>query len=260
MAGQVELFLIGDELLLGKRVDKHLPKVTALLKTRGMELAGVEILPDAEHTIAAAIKRIHGRGLPLLSCGGIGATPDDLTRQAAAQAFEVPIARHPEATRLIEQHYGEHAYPNRVLMADFPRGADLIPNPVNQVAGFWLHDCYFVPGFPEMAWPMLEWVLDGPLARLHRVDPPVEYSLRVSGVPGEGDLLEAMEGVLAAYPGIHVSSLPKRGSNSAHGWIDFGLRGPRGEAAAAYRWFRAAVARRGDAIIEDTAAPESEPV
>lgn len=255
MIGQVELLIIGDELLLGKRQDRHLPKVIELLQARGIDLAGAEFLPDDETAIATELRRFTAAGVPLLSCGGIGATPDDLTRQAAARAFGVPIERHPEALRLIEKHYGERAYPNRVLMADFPRGAELIPNPVNAVAGFSMGRCFFVPGFPEMAWPMLEWVLDGPLANLRRVDPPVEFRLRVSGIAGEGDLLDAMEAVRIRYPSVWLSSLPKRGTPQAEGFIEFGLRGIRAEAQAAFVMFRHAVATHADAVIEDVVAP-----
>src|SRR3546814_19831588 len=90
----------------------------------------------------------------------IGATPDDCTRQAAAIAFDVPLQRHREAERMLIEHYGGAATPNRLLMTDFPSGAGLIPNPVNQVPGFSFGHCYFVPGFPEMAWTELEGVLD----------------------------------------------------------------------------------------------------
>ncbi len=255
MTGQVELLVIGDELLLGKRQDRHLPKVIELLKTRGIDLAGVEFLPDHEVTIAAAIRRFVAAGMPILSCGGIGATPDDLTRQAAARAFDMPIERQPEALQLIEAHYGERAWPNRVLMADFPRGAKLIPNPVNSVAGFSVGDCFFVPGFPEMAWPMLEWVLDGPLAHLQRAHPPVEFRLRVSGVVGEGDLLQAMEATRACYPEVWLSSLPTRGRTSAEGFIDFGLRGAQADAAAAFEMFRRAVVAHSGAVVVDVVAP-----
>src|SRR5262249_28724758 len=146
-------------------------------------------LGDDEQVLAQAIHASASRGELLLSCGGIGATPDDRTRQAAARAFGVPVERHAEAAALIVRQYGDKAHPHRVLMADFPRGAGLIPNPVNNVAGFSIGDAYFVPGFPEMAWPMLEWVLDTRCRHLHRADPPVEFALRAGGTSAEGDLL-----------------------------------------------------------------------
>lgn len=242
---QIELLIVGDEILSGKRHDQHFARVVALLRGRGMRLAGAQIVGDDAEPIAAAIRRVHATGNALLSCGGIGATPDDCTRQAAALAFDVPIERHPEALALIEANYGERAHPNRVLMADFPRGAELVPNPVNRVAGFSLGRCYFVPGFPEMAWPMIEWVLDQRLRHLHRSAPPEEYTLRVAGTRGEGDLLGLMQATLARFPGVKLSSLPFRGTGDVSAHIEFGFYGPRAESAAAYRWFVAQLRQPG---------------
>jgi len=247
----IVLFVIGDEILSGKRSDRHLPQVISLLAARGMELGGAEFLPDDEAAIAAAIARVRARGDVLLSCGGIGATPDDCTRQAAARAFGVPIERHAEAEALILAEYGERAHPHRVLMADFPAGAALIPNPVNRVAGFSVGDGYFVPGFPEMAWPMLEWVLDRRLAHLHRGQPPVEFRLRAVGTSGEGDLLPLMEATLRKFPGVRLSSLPFRGDGSRARHIEFGIKGERERAAPAFAWFRSQLLGQSGVTVED---------
>lgn len=238
---RIALLVTGDEQLSGKRQDKHLAKVIDLLKARGMSLSRVTYVGDEEDDIADAIADAMRRGETLLCSGGIGATPDDRTRQAAARAFGVPVERHGEAEALIVAEYGDRAFPNRVLMAEFPRGAGLIPNPVNRVAGFSMGTCWFVPGFPEMAWPMFEWVLDGPLAHLHGSDARVEYALKVVGTSGEGDLLPIMEQTLAAFPDIRLSSLPFRGDGIRPRHIEFGFRGLAAQAAAAYRAFKAAV-------------------
>ena len=255
MGMQIGLLVIGDELLSGKRADKHLPHVIGLLAARGIGLAWAQFLGDDEPQIAAAIAQARDRGDALLSCGGIGATPDDCTRQAAARAFGVPLQPHAGAVALIEAEYGERARPNRVLMAHFPQGAGLIPNPVNRVAGFSIGNCYFVPGFPEMAWPMLQWVLDQPLRGLHRADPPVEFSLRVLGSSSEGDLLDLMEGTLREFPAVKLSSLPYRGDGSRPRHIEFGIKGPQPQAEAAFRWFRQRLALRQDVSIEDLRVP-----
>lgn len=244
----IVLHVVGDEILSGKRQDKHLPKVIELLKARGMALDTARFLGDDEAQIAEAISLARGRGEVLLSCGGIGATPDDKTRQAAARAFGVPLVRHAEALKLIEQQYGDKAHPNRVLMAEFPQGAALIPNPVNKVAGFSVGHCYFVPGFPEMAWPMLEWVLDTRLRHLHSATPPVEYSLRVLGAAKEGDLLDLMERVLIEFPGVKLSSLPFRGNAEREPHIEFGIKGPSVQAAKAFDAFRHWLSARCDRI------------
>jgi molybdopterin-biosynthesis enzyme MoeA-like protein len=248
------LLVIGDELLSGKRADKHLPQVIALLAARGMALGWAQFLGDDEAQIAAALEQARARGDTVLSCGGIGATPDDCTRQAAARAFGVPLLPHPEGVARIEAEYGERAYPNRVLMAHFPQGAGLIPNPVNRVAGFSIGQCYFVPGFPEMAWPMLEWVLDHPLRGLHRAEPPVEYSLRAYG-SSEGDLLELMEATLREFPAVKLASLPYRGDAARPRHIEFGIKGPGAAAAAAFGWFRGRLAQHPGVRIEDLHSP-----
>ena len=252
---KVGLFIIGDEILSGKRSDKHLVRVIGMLRERGMALSWAQCLGDDETQIAEAISASRLRGDLVLSCGGIGATPDDRTRQAASRAFALPLARHAQAQALIVEQYGDKAFPNRVLMADFPQGAGLIPNPVNRVAGFFVGDHHFVPGFPEMAWPMLEWVLDHRYAHLRNVDPPVEFSLRTLGTAAEGDLLELMELTLAEHPGIALSSLPSRGDATRPRHIEFGIKGPRALAAAAFHSFRSALSARGDVTIEDLHLP-----
>lgn len=252
----IGLLVIGDEILRGKRQDRHFAFMVDCLERRGCSLAYVRFVGDDELKIAEAIRASRLAGDLLLSCGGIGATPDDRTRQAAALAYEVPLARHPEAEALIVNEYGERAYPHRVLMADFPSGALLIPNPINRVAGFSMHHSHFVPGFPEMAWPMLEWVLDVRYAHLHDDAPPVEYRLRVMGTAGEGDLLTLMETTLARHPGLQLSSLPCRGDAERPRHIEFGFRGPAAMAAAAYADFLSGLRRHPDDLrIEPLAAP-----
>ncbi|HKY92501.1 MAG TPA: molybdopterin-binding protein [Nevskiaceae bacterium] len=252
---KIALLVTGDEQLSGKRQDKHLAKVIELLGARGMSLSRATYVGDDEAAIADAIGQSLRRGEVLLCSGGIGATPDDRTRQAAARAFGVPIERHPEGEALIVAEYGPRAFPNRVLMADFPKGASLIPNPVNRVAGFSMGTCWFVPGFPEMAWPMLEWVLDQRLAHLHRTDTRVEYALRVIGTSGEGDLLPLMERTLALFPDISLSSLPFRGDPARPRHIEFGFKGPAASAAGAYRQFEAALRATDGSRIEPLRPP-----
>ena len=251
----IGLFVIGAELLSGKRQDKHLPKVIELLAARGMALSWAQFLGDDELQIAEAIAASRARGDLVLSCGGIGATPDDCTRQAAARAFAMPLSRHREAEAVIVEQYAGKAFPHRVLMADFPEGAGLIPNPVNRVAGFYMGDHHFVPGFPEMAWPMLEWVLDTRYPQLRNADPPVEFSLRALGTAAESDLLELMQQTLAAYPGIALSSLPSRGDATRPRHIEFGIKGPRALAAPAFLAFRSGLAQRAEITIEDLRVP-----
>ena len=246
----VGLFVIGDEILSGKRQDRHLSQVIALLAARGMNLDWARFLGDDIQAIAEAVRHSRVHGDLVLSCGGIGATPDDVTRQAAALGLDRALVRHPEGEALIVAEYGERARPHRVLMADFPGGAGLIPNPINRVAGFFVEHLHFVPGFPDMAWPMLEWVLDTRYAHLHQAAPPVEYSLRVIGSAAESDLLELMESTLARHPGLKLSSLPFRGDAQRPRHIELGVRATQPVAAAAYHYLHAQLQARADLVIE----------
>src|SRR6218665_1161451 len=103
----IGLFAIGDEILSGKRQDRHLPRIIGMLAERGLELSWARFLGDDEAALAQAIAEVRARGELLLSCGGIGATPDDCTRQAVARAFEVPLQRHAEAEAIIQAQYGD---------------------------------------------------------------------------------------------------------------------------------------------------------
>src|SRR5690606_13962146 len=98
---KVRLILIGDEILSGRRQDKHMPQLIHYLAERGMQLHAVEIVSDAQDDIAAVLQGSFATGDIVFCCGGIGATPDDRTRQAAAQALGVKLALHPDAERLI---------------------------------------------------------------------------------------------------------------------------------------------------------------
>ena len=173
------LVIIGDEILSGKRRDGHFPKVLELLSARGLQLAWVRYLGDDRARIAAALRESFAGPEPVFCCGGIGATPDDHTRQAAGMALDLPLTLHPEAGRLITERIAEMARDGsgsadmslaenrqRLKMGEFPAGSDILPNPYNRIPGFTIRSHYFVPGFPVMAWPMIEAVLDGEYAAL----------------------------------------------------------------------------------------------
>ncbi len=215
------LYIIGDEILSGKRQDAHLSKVIALLSARGLQLSWANYLGDIPEQITHSLKASMARGDIVFSCGGIGATPDDYTRQCAANAVGVPIERHAGAVAEIEAQYGESAYPKRVLMADFPRGCDLIPNPVNRVAGFAINAHYFVPGFPQMAHPMIEWVLDTHYDHLFHQQDYIETSILVMDA-GESQLIDFMQYILTRYTELKLFSLPKLDQRRT---IELGVKG-----------------------------------
>ncbi len=245
------MIIIGDEILSGKRADKHLPKVIELLKARGLHLDWAEYVGDSPARITATLQRAFASGDIVFSSGGIGATPDDHTRQCAARALGVELALHPKAETLIRQRMQEMAeergtvyepdHPDnmhRLNMGVFPAGAEIIPNPFNRIPGFFCggpepSGVYFVPGFPVMAWPMIEWVLETHCAHLFNCAPWIEQSVIVFGAM-EATLTPLMQAIEQRFPAVKVFSLPSVDHPQFGRHIELGVKGDPGSTAQAY--------------------------
>ena len=143
------IIIIGDEILSGKRSDKHLSKAIELLSARGLQLAYADYVGDEPARITATLKRAFASGDAVFSFGGIGATPDDHTRQCAGLALERDMALSPQAEALIRERMQDVAREqgvayepdrsdnvHRLNMGVFPKGAQIIPNPFNKIPGF----------------------------------------------------------------------------------------------------------------------------
>ncbi|MGG2045266.1 competence/damage-inducible protein A [Burkholderia gladioli] len=266
----IGIIIIGDEILSGRRQDKHLAKIIELLGARGLALDWAEYVGDSRERITAALKRAFAAGDIVFSTGGIGATPDDHTRQCAAAALGVPLALHPEARELIAERiremHGDAATPvdfespenrHRFEMGTFPQGAAIIPNGYNKIPGFSCGDVHFVPGFPVMAWPMMEWVLDTKYQHLHHAAPFTERSVLVFELP-ESTLTPLMERIEQDFAGVRVFSLPsvgdaERGGIYARRHIELGVKGEPEAVAAAFVKLREGVHHLGGDIVEPEA-------
>ena len=239
------IIIIGDEILSGKRADKHLPKAIELLGARGLQLSFADYVGDDPARITATLARAFAAardsGDVVFSCGGIGATPDDHTRQCAAKALGVELALHPEAKALITERMKDtakeqgvpfdadrHDNIHRLNMGVFPVGADIILNPYNKIPGFTCKAgegaVHFVPGFPVMAWPMIEGVLDGVYSHLHQKSAYTEKSIIVFGSM-EATLTPLMLELEANYDGIKVFSLPSVDHPVYGRHIELGVKG-----------------------------------
>jgi molybdopterin-biosynthesis enzyme MoeA-like protein len=253
----IGLIIIGDEILSGKRADKHLPKVIEILSARGLTLSWARYVGDERRRITADLADAFASGDLVFSCGGIGATPDDHTRQCAAAALGVDLALHPQAKELILERMrdtaAEQGIPyepdrpdnvHRLNMGVFPAGAEIIPNPYNKIPGFTVRDVHFVPGFPVMAWPMIEWVLDHRYAHLKREAGQLEKSVIVFGAM-EATLTPLMEAIESRYAGIKVFSLPSVDHPEYGRHIELGVKGDASRLDAAYRALLDGLAEQG---------------
>lgn len=268
------LIIIGDEILSGKRADKHLPKVIELLAARGLGLSWARYVGDDPDRITADLRDAFAAaraGDVVFSCGGIGATPDDHTRQCAGRALGLPLALHPQARDLIIERMREVAAEqgqpfepdradnqHRLNMGVFPEGAEVIPNPYNRIAGF-AHrfaaplpgagqgGVFFVPGFPVMAWPMIEWVLDTHCRDQHRSQASLEKSVIVYGAM-EAALTPLMEELERRFAGVKVFSLPSV-DHPVHGrHIELGVKGAPALVEPAYPALLAGLRQHGASL------------
>ncbi len=245
------IIIIGDEILSGRRTDKHLAKIIELLGERGLSLGWAEYIGDDPERITATLRRSLASSDIVFSCGGIGATPDDHTRQCAATALGVSLELHADAKRLIQERIVEMAEGDlaksdldsaenlhRLKMGEFPAGARIIPNAYNKIPGFSLHGehggaHYFVPGFPVMAAPMMAWALDTYHADLFHSVPHLEKAVIVlDGI--ESQLTPLMEAIESEFDGVKVFSLPSVAEAGKRRQIELGVKGEPQQVEQAY--------------------------
>jgi len=216
---KIQAIIIGDEILSGKREDKHFKKILELCKFYDYQLNQVIYVSDEPEEISKAIANFTNK--TLFCFGGIGATPDDHTRQSAAIAYQKKLVVHPEALSLIENKFGKEAYPKRVLMSYFPEGAEIIPNPINEIPGFYVGVHFFMPGFPEMAWPMMEWIFNHKLPKIKsNLD---DQSIIIKNI-AESLLIDLMDDIESQFPLVKMYSLPKI---TPHHQVEFGVKGDK---------------------------------
>lgn len=241
---RVGAIIIGDEIMVGKRVDKHFARLIEILSVRGMRLAWCEYLGDIPELITSTLRRTFASDDLVFSFGGIGATPDDHTRQCAADALGVGLELHPDAETAIRSRTDMVVTPQRLKMGEFPRGARIIPNTYNKIPGFSIRDHHFVPGFPVMAWPMVEWVLDTHYRLLfHRV-PETEASIMVYEL-AESTITPLMLEIESKFRRLKSFSLPSMGEAGVRRHIELGVRGAPDEVAPAIERMKEGVTALG---------------
>ena len=255
------LIIIGDEILSGKRADKHLAQGIRILGERGLQVAYAHYVGDDPDRITATLSAAFASGDVVFSFGGIGATPDDHTRQCAARALGREMALHPEARDLIYERMQDIARENgqpyepdrednqhRLQMGVFPLGARIIPNPYNKIAGFTCQGgaggaVHFVPGFPVMAWPMVEWVLDTHYRHCFHPGARLEKSVIVMGAM-EATLTPLMVDIESRHS-VKVFSLPSVDHPEYGRHIELGVKGEATVVDAAFASLREGLAGFG---------------
>lgn len=199
------LAVIGDEILSGRTQDKNVAQVATWLNAQGIRLAEVRIVPDELGRIGEAVNELRAAHDYVFTTGGIGPTHDDITVDAIAAAFAVPVVVHPQARQILEDYYRDRPgglTDARLRMARVPEGAELIPNPTSGAPGVKIGNVFIMAGVPNIAASMLE-ALKG---RLEGGRPVV--SVTVGARAAESDVADLLRDTEEAHPGVAIGSYP----------------------------------------------------
>jgi molybdenum cofactor synthesis domain-containing protein len=197
------VLIIGNEILSGRTQDTNLNAIALKLTERGVRLREARVVADVEAEIVDAVRALSGRYDYVFTTGGIGPTHDDITAEAIAKAFGVPLIQHPEATERLLRHYGpDNATPSRLRMARIPQGANLIDNPVSAAPGFRIANVYVMAGVPAIMRGMLETVVAGLAGGAVMLQRSIACHL------GESALAEPLTRIQDAHPNVEIGSYP----------------------------------------------------
>jgi molybdenum cofactor synthesis domain-containing protein len=199
------LVVIGDEILSGRTQDKNVSQLATWLNDQGIRLAEVRIVADQEPAIVAAVNELRSKHDYLFTTGGIGPTHDDITVDAIAAAFGVPVIIHPEARHILEDYYRNRPgglNEARLRMARTPEGAELLRNISTGAPGVKIGNVYILAGVPHIAASMLE-ALTGQLEGGRPV-----VSITVGARAPESEVAELLRETEESHPGVAIGSYP----------------------------------------------------
>ena len=199
------LVVIGDEILSGRTQDRNIAQVATWLNEQGIRLAEVRVVADDPRAIGDAVNALRTSNDYLFTTGGIGPTHDDITVDAVAAAFGVPVVVHPEARQILEDYYRDRPgglTDARLRMARTPEGAELLRNPYSGAPGIRIGNVYILAGVPAIAASMLE-ALAGTLEGGRPM-----VSVTVGARAAESDVADLLRETEQAHPGVAIGSYP----------------------------------------------------
>ncbi len=198
------VLIVGDEILSGRTQDTNTQTLARFLGVRGIDVVEVRVVPDDVARIVEALNALRARADYVFTTGGIGPTHDDITADAVAAAFGVPLLEHAQALAILQARYpDDELNPARRRMARVPEGGTLIANPVSAAPGFQVDTVFVMAGVPAIMTGMLDDV--GPRLRGGAV--VVTRNVRVEGV-GEGTIAEPLARVARAHRDLSLGSYP----------------------------------------------------
>ena len=199
------VLLIGDEILSGRTKDANLGYIAEYLTVLGIDLKEARVVSDDEADIVDALNALRHRYTYVFTTGGIGPTHDDITADCVAKAFGVGIDHHPEAVRILEEHFasrGIEVNEARMRMARIPDTGELILNPVSKAPGFQIGNVFVMAGVPKI----MQAMLDGATPRLSGGAPMLSRTVTLK--MGEGDVAKRLKEIQTSHEGVMIGSYP----------------------------------------------------
>jgi molybdenum cofactor synthesis domain-containing protein len=199
------VLVIGNEILSGRTRDTNLAWLAGELTKLGIRLVEARVVADTQGAIVAAVCDLKEKYNYIFTTGGIGPTHDDITAEAVARAFDVPLVRHPEAVRRLEAHYATPTDLNeaRLRMANVPDGAVLIDNPISKAPGFRIGNVHVMAGVPAI----MQAMFDG--LRSELVGGPKMLARTIDVDLAEGVMAAELAAIQSAAPEVEIGSYPR---------------------------------------------------
>jgi len=195
------IIIIGNEILSGRTRDRNAYWIAQQFHILGIAVRKISVIPDVTPTIVDEVRLFHTAFDYTIVCGGIGPTPDDLTRQAVSEAFGVACVPHPEAVQLLKMFYGERCNHSRLSMAELPENARLITNPVTMAPGFQVENVFVLPGIPELVEAMFPGIAE-------HLDHSKLFETEFTSRLGESDFADLMVESMNKFPDVDHGSYP----------------------------------------------------
>ncbi len=200
MTRTASALIVGNEILTGKIEDRNTSFLGRELFGLGIRLERVVICPDEIERIARELNALRSEHDFCFTSGGVGPTHDDITIDAVAAAFDVPLLRSPDFVLLIQEHFGEKTTEEHLRMANVPRGATLVRNGKLRWPTIRMENVFVLPGVPELFRAKFEGLREQ-LDVGHRF-----FSEAVYTRCDEGEIAALLNRLTEAHPSVTIGS------------------------------------------------------
>lgn len=195
------IIIIGDEILAGRFQDQNSPFLIHQLSSQGVQVKYCITIPDNSEVIAETILQYSRCVTWVFTSGGIGPTPDDITVESIAKAFDTPLFIHPQLKKSLIKRYGTQCTDEHLRMARVPHGALLVPTSIPKIQIIQFRNIYLFPGVPEFLKKMFLLIKD-------RFQGTINYVLEINLLVDEADITKSLRETLDHFPGVKIGSYP----------------------------------------------------